>query len=352
MTSTIPQNNALIKNLMDLLTAHREVFGQERVFQRVVALVIAEVLAFGRHTVTQLLMTLGLTAEDWSAWYRVFSAGRFEEEAAAEVLVGESLQHVGADDLYVVAGDGTQVPRSSHKIEGSSWLHNPRSPVFKRGIHRAQRWFNGSWLLPDENGYSRALPLRFLPAFTEKARRQITEPCKEWEAALVFLNWLLAVLARLGRTAQRVLMVADGSFDTVSLWERLPEGVILLARSAKNRVLHELVPTGAHANRKYGERAPTPQAFWQQRRGWRTIRLLIRGRQRDLQYRVEGPFLRRGAPHRPAHRARADLHQTRSPQAPRPGALSGQRRADCRRTVDTASACHIPAVLGLAALGD
>lgn len=299
MFSTITQETDLIKNLYELLGAHRHIFKQERVYQRVVALVIAEMMAFGRHTVTQLLMTLGLAAEDWSAWYRLFSRGRFAEEAAAEVLVGETLQHVGEDELYVVAGDGTQVPRSSSKIEGSSWLHNPRSPVFKRGIHRAQRWFNGSWLTPDENGYSRALPLRFLPAFTEKARRQITAPCKEWEAALVFLHWLLTVLRKLGRTTQQVLMVADGSFDTVRLWEGLPAGVILLARSAKNRVLHELVPEEAHGNRKYGERVPTPQDFWQQRKGWHKVHLLIRGRQRDLQFRVEGPFLRKGAPDRP-----------------------------------------------------
>jgi hypothetical protein len=299
MLSTIPQDQELIKNLFDLLAAHRGTFNQERVYQRAVALVIAEVMAFGRHTVTQLLLTLGLAAEDWSAWYRLFSKGRFVEEAAGEVLVGESLKHVGEEELYVVAGDGTQVPRSSYKMEGSSWLHNPRSPAFKRGIHRAQRWFNGSWLTPAEKGYSRALPLRFLPAFTAKARRQITTACKEWEAALVFLNWLLGVLARWGRAAQRVLMVADGSFDTVALWLGLPEGVILLVRSARNRVLHGLVPAGAHANRKYGERAPTPQAFWQQRTGWKKTRLLIRGRQRDLQYRVEGPFLRKGAPQRP-----------------------------------------------------
>ncbi|MDQ7034771.1 MAG: hypothetical protein Q9P01_08015 [Anaerolineae bacterium] len=35
----------------------------------------------------------------------------------------------------------------------------------------------------------------------------------------------------------------------------LPDGVILMARSAKNRVLHYLPPEDAHANRKYGDRA-------------------------------------------------------------------------------------------------
>lgn len=299
MNTIISQNNDLIKNLFDLLQSHRKIVRQERVYQRMVALVLAEVLTLGRHTVTQLLLTLGLAAEDWSAWYRLFSEGRFAGEKAGEVLVEESLKHVGAEDLYVVAVDGTQTPRTSQKMEGSSWLHNPLSPVFKRGIRRAQRWFNGSWLLPGEEGYSRALPLRFIPAFTEKACRQRTEPCKEWEAAVLFLAWLRAQFARLGRGRQRLLVVADGSYDTLNLWKHLPEQVILLARSAKNRVLYHLLPEGSHGNRKYGDRAPTPQDFWRLRKGWKKLALLIRGRDRHLQYRIEGPFLRKGAADRP-----------------------------------------------------
>ncbi|MDQ7036970.1 MAG: hypothetical protein Q9P01_19675 [Anaerolineae bacterium] len=52
------------------------------------------------------------------------------------------------------------------------------------------------------------------------------------------------------------MMVADGGYDTINLWKYLPDGVILMARSAKNRVLHYLPPEDAHANRKYGDRAP------------------------------------------------------------------------------------------------
>lgn len=299
MSATIPQNDELIKNLLGLLAAHRGVFGQERVYVRVVALVLAEVMALARHTVSQLLMVLGLNDDDWSAWYRLFSGGRFDEAAAGEVLVEETLKHVGPEELYVVGGDGTQVPRTGTRIEGVGWLRNPRTPPFKVGIHWAQRWFNGSWLLPEENGYSRALPLRFLPAFPATARRAVSEPCKEWEAAIEFLTWLKAQLARLGRVGQWVLMVADGSFDTLKLWQQLPQGVVLLARSAKNRVLHYLPSADAHGNRRYGERAPSPQDFWRLRSGWHKIQLLIRGRTRDLQYRVEGPFVRQGAPDTP-----------------------------------------------------
>lgn len=297
--STIPQNHELLKHLFALLQAHRDIFKQERTYQRVVALVVAEVFAFARHTVTQLLMSLGQTDVDWSIWYRVFSQGRFVYEQAQAVLVRETLKHVSSDAVYVVAGDGTQTPRSSRKLEGAGWLRHPRTPPFKLGIHAAQRWFHGSWLVPPEQGYSRAVPIDWQPAFTEKSRPKTHAPQTESEAALGFLTWLRTQLAACGRRAQQVLFVGDGRYDSLVLWQALPEGVILLARSAKNRVLYHL-PTqrrqGRGRQRRYGDRAATPQAVWQERQGWQTLDLLVRGRVRHLHVKVRGVFLRQGAP--------------------------------------------------------
>lgn len=297
--NTIPENSELLNHLVKLLQAHRHLFRQERVFQRAVLLVVAELVVFARHTVTQLLMSVGLTQTDWSSWYRLFSRGRFPYDGASAVLFGETLNHVAADEPYVVAGDGTQTRRSSLHMEGAHWLHNPQSPVFKRGIHIAQRWFNGSWLLPAENGYSRAVPLRWLPAFSAKSQPTATQPYKEWEAARAFLVWLKRQLAAQGRPGQQVLMVADGHYDTIKLWQHLPAGVILMARSAKNRVLWTLPGPTARKNRRYGERAPTPAAYWQERKGWRFLQLQVRGKTRHLQVKIAGPFLRKGAPQRP-----------------------------------------------------
>jgi hypothetical protein len=294
--TTIPQNSELLKQLTELLQAHRHLFRQERVFQRVALLVVAEIIVFARHTVTQLLMGIGQTEGDWSSWYRLFSRSRFPYDEACAVMVAETVQHVAPEALYVVAGDGTQTRRSSRRMEGAHWLHNPQSPVFKRGIHIAQRWFNGSWLMPEENGYSRAVPLRWLPAFTEKSQPRTTAPCKEWEAAVAFLVWLKQQLSAMGRTRQQILMVADGHYDTLNLWQHLPAGVILLARSARNRVLWHLPGPDARKNRQYGERAPTPADHWRQRTGWQRVVLTVRGRPRHLQVNVAGPFLRKGAP--------------------------------------------------------
>ena len=297
--STIPQNKQLLKELRQLLEAQRPVFKQQRVYEAALWLVLAEIVVFARHTITQMLMSIGRTDEDWSRWYRLFSCGRFNYDKASELFFQESLKHVKADELYVVAGDGTQTRRSSRKMEGAHWLHNPQSPVFKRGIHIAQRWFNGSWLLPAENGYSRAVPIRWLPAFTEKSKPQATQPQKEWECAVAFLCWIQTQLEAAGRRGQQLLMVADGSYDTLNLWKQLPNGVILMARSAKNRVLWQLPNATARPNRKYGERAPTPQKQWQSRTGWRRLTIAVRGRDRHLQVKVLGPYLRKGAANRP-----------------------------------------------------
>ena len=301
MTS-VTQNQALLKELSELLEAHRKAFKQERTYQQVVMLALAELFVLARHTVTQLVMSLGQTEADWSRWYRVWSQRRFVYDRVSEVLFAQTLTHVRPDGLYVVGMDGTQTPRSSRKLEGSGWLRNPRAPHFQTGLHAAQRWFNGSWLLPAEAGWSRAVPIRWMPAFTVKSRPTAHEPKTECEAGVDFLVWVREHMTHHQRSEQPVLALGDGSFDSLTLWQRLPPGVILLARSAKNRVLYQL-PTprasGRGRKRLYGERAPTAQALWSQRRGWRKLTLEVRNQTRHLQVKVYGPFLRRSAPNCP-----------------------------------------------------
>lgn len=297
--STIPQNEELLKNLFNLIAEQTEIAEQKRVYERLEILLLSELFVFGRHTVTQLLMSLGLNEQDWSAWYRLFSEERFKYEEASKGLFRESLQYVKADELYVVAGDATQTPRSSRKMEGSGWLRNMRTPPFMVGIHAAQRWFNSSWLIPEENGYSRAVPLRWMPAFTEKSQPETVAPLKEWQASVQFLQWLQAQFEQHERPEQAILFVGDGHYDNLKLWQDLPDGVTMLARSAKNRVLYHLPDETMHGNRKYGERAASPQQVWQTNKRWQHIDIEVRTRTRHLQVCVRGVFVRKGAPDKP-----------------------------------------------------
>jgi len=291
----------LLQKLFELLEVHRGVFRQERVYWRNVGLVLGELFNFGRHTVTQGLMALGMLDGDWSAWYRMFSRERFEEEPLARTLLGETLKEVPENEPYVVGVDGVQIPRSSLKMPGTSWLKAPRTPVFKVGIHRAQRFLHGSWLTPMQGGYSRAIPLRFLPAFPPKAKPANVLPQREWEAGLAFVKWVRQSLDRAGRGAQQVLVLADGSFDTLNFWGGLPERVVLAVRTARNRALYWLPQPHAGPGRpaSYGEQAPHPCDWLHKGLTWQKREIPVRNKLILMKFQVLGPFVRAGLPEIP-----------------------------------------------------
>ena len=292
----------LLQELIKLLEAHRPAFKQGRPYWRMVGLVLAELFSFGRHTIAQGLLSLGQTMGDWSGWYRLFSRERFKEEELSRLLFGETVQEVPATEPYVVGIDGTQVPRSSLKMPGTSWLKAARTAAFRPGIERAQRFLTGAWLTPLEQGYSRAIPLRFIPAFPPKAIPANEPPRREWEAGLLFLNWVRTELDRAGRSGQQILALADGAFDVLALWRQLPAGVNLISRTARNRALYWLPEPRSGRGRpaSYGDKAPHP-ADWLHAglRNWPTQQVLVRGKWIKMRYQVLGPFVRDGLPERP-----------------------------------------------------
>lgn len=293
--------SVLLHNLLDLLERHRSGFRQARSYWRVVGLVLGELFNFGRHTVTQGLMALGLTDADWSGWYRLFSRGRYAEPRVAALLFQETVTHTAPTEPYVVGVDGVQIPRSSLKMPGTSWLKAPRTPVFKVGIHRAQRFLHGAWLTPLEAGYSRAVPLRFLPAFPPKAKPAPVAPQREWEAGLTFLHWTRQELDAMGRRDQVVLALADGLYDTLNFWRGLPERTMLAVRTARNRRLYSLPEptTGPGRPPSYGALAPHPSEWLHRGLTWQHREILVRGRTILMKFQVLGPFVRDGLPERP-----------------------------------------------------
>jgi hypothetical protein len=220
----------------------------------------------------------------------------------------QTLAHVPPETPYRVGLDGVQIPRSSQRLPGSSWLKAPRTPPWRVGIHRAQRFVHLAWLVPAAaSGYSRAIPLRVLPAFPAKAatarRAPIQAARREWEAGRDALIWLRRTLDAAGRSVQRIVAIADSAYGPAALWTQLPSDTTLMTRCAKNRALFRLPAPhrGRGRPRRYGARAPTPQAWLHRPGHWHHTRLTVRGRERGLTYRVCGPYLLRGAPTQPVY---------------------------------------------------
>lgn len=293
----------LLPEVFALVAAHRPAFGQERLFQRSVALLLGWVGTFGRHTITGVLLALGLGQSDWTAWHRLFSRRRVAYERLTSCLLEQTLALAPAAEPYLVGVDATQIPRHSRTMPGTSWLRHPGTAVFKAGIHRAQRFVHLAWLpLPSPTGYSRAVPLRFVPAFPAKAVPVAAHPPQtEWAAGLAAIAWARQGLDAAGRAGQRILAVADGVYNTAKVWAALPERVTLLARCAKNRALYALPGPypGTGRPRDYGDRLPRPEAFLAVRTGWRRATLGVRGRTIPIPFRIEGPCLVQGAPATP-----------------------------------------------------
>ena len=282
----------LLREIMILINRCGASYQQKRVFSRALALVMAELFAFGRHTITQLLLTLGLTEEDWSAWYRLFSHARFDEEKTAEIMVSEMLSEVDKNEIFVVGADGFHVPRCSQKMPGTGWMRGLSTAKFKPGIQRGQRFVEGSWFTPTVNGYSRAIPIRCLSAFTEKSIASQEGARTEVTAGLIFLKWTRQQMDKIGRKGQTLLTLNDGRYDTLQFWRELPERTIGVVRTAKNRCLYHLPATDAHGNRKYGEKAPPPSEWLQKRKGFTYQEVMVRGQSRRMRYRIEGPYVR------------------------------------------------------------
>jgi hypothetical protein len=159
-------------------------------------------------------------------------------------------------------------------------------------------------LLPqNERGYTRALPLRWEPAFPEKSvLPEGMEPRKQWEAAGEPIRWLRGQLDAAGRKAQRLLVVGDGEFSVAGLRASLPEDVVLFSRCARNRNLYALPENGEGKRgrkRKYGQKARKPHEWLAERYGWRRAEFMVRGRPVRLRYRIEGPYVLEGAVERP-----------------------------------------------------
>lgn len=291
----------LLAEFIKLLGAHRWVFKQERSFSRCAVLILGMIFAFARHTVTQCVLSIGQGGRDWSAWYRLFSGKRFKQDDLDEVLLQETLKHVPEDQPYLVVTDGTQTAHTSKNMPGCGLGISHRSPAFARGLHLCRRWVTCAWLPPIVDGFSRAIPLKFLDAFTPKSAPASVKPRSETAATLVFLDWLRARLDGCKRSGQWIVALADGAFDTKTMWKNLPERVVLIVRTAKNRALCELPGqyVGKWRPRQYGAAVPTPQQRLKERFGWKHQDIKVRGRIKHMRFKIYGAYLRKEIPTTP-----------------------------------------------------
>ena len=296
-------SSSLTQHWQQLITPMQPICTQQRTWQRLQLLNCGLLSTLGRHTLSQIITTLGAGDDDWSSWYRLFNQYRVKWGHAQQQLVAAVGQELGADDPFVVGLDATHLPRTSERMPAVRLVPHPRTPAWKRGLHLAQRWVGLSALLPrSPEGDSRAVPLRLMPVCSAKGQPiDGYEPMSEGEAGSEQRGWLRQTLDGQGQTKRRIVAVADGAYGSAGMWRSLPERTVLLARCAKNRALFALPETQPQRGRKrsYGPQLPTPEQLRQQERGWRRVPIMVRGRPVTPRVNVVGPLLVRPAADQP-----------------------------------------------------
>ena len=302
--NTVPYPTPLLDHFCSLVAASRPASVSQRIWLRVLVVTLGNLLALGRHTLSQVLVAIGASHQDWTAWYRLFNRARFTGEAGRLLILRELLAGYAPAAPLAVVVDGTQLPRSSWRFPGVGATRAPRCPVWRPGVHLAQRVELVSGLVaPSARGYSRAVPISATVLRTARTRAFGSVPEQtECAAAVALLAGVRADLATMGEDDRRMLVLGDGAYSTAPVLRALPERTILLARCARNRALFALPEAGPpHRGRRrcYGPQGPTPQAQLTTGPRSHACPLVVRGRPITPRVKVTGPWLVKPVPDRP-----------------------------------------------------
>lgn len=293
----------LVPTVVARLEAARPKGTQRRVWQRFELLCFGLVLAMGRHTLSQVLIALGVGGTAWTSWYRIFNQGLIKLTKLNRLLLVDGVAMREDGEPVVLVVDSTQVPRTSKSFPGVGRGRQPRTPPWQPGSHLMQRWCGVSLLVAERaRGVSRSIPIWWGLARSPKSEPMGKIPVRsEVDTALEGIQWVWKRLPASARTAP-VLVLGDGAYGNARMLVGLPRGVALLARLARNRRLWHLPEPqqGKGRPRRYGDQGPLAEERRHEKGvRWRPIQIMVRGVQRESMVDVSGPWLLRGAPDHP-----------------------------------------------------
>ena len=240
---------------------------------RFALLLVAALLTVGRHTVANLLRTLGpLVPGDPSSYRRLFSQRRWSSWRLAKLLTAWLLDHLLADGPIFLAADDTVDEHRGKKVHGKG---RHRDPVRSSHNYTAFRWGH-KWLVLAVLApfpFTRrkwALPVLVALCRSEKdnqrrGRRHKTPP--------QLLRQLLRVLLRWS-PQRHFICAADGNFathDLARLAAQYPQRLTYLSHFYANANLYEPAPPAAGKKssgrpRKKGRKLPSPAQVVEQAR--------------------------------------------------------------------------------------
>lgn len=278
-------------------------------FERTKAMSLGLLGCRGRHTISNMLVTMERHHDDWSADYRAFSRAEWDVRKLFGIPKRHVLGWIPREQPIVAALDDTKLHKTGMKIPGVSYQRDPLSPAFHTNFIRAQRFVQISVTVPldsESASPARAFPVAFehAPPPKKPSRQATDEERKDYKkrqqtqnlscAGVRMMEALRNDYDELGQVARKLVFTVDGSYTNKTVLKNLPARTSIIGRIRKDAKLFSFPNTQPSLGRKriYGAQAPTPEELRvDDLTPWQSVKAFAAGKTHDFSVKITGPLL-------------------------------------------------------------
>jgi hypothetical protein len=253
-------------------------------------LVQGGILAPGRRTVCAALAACGRGASPhFTTFHRFFNRDRWSTLHLSHLLLILLVAaFLATDEPLVILVDETVERRQGKRIAYQSWFRDPvRSEGARKVPCRGLRWFCACLLVRVPwSARPWALPFFVVPVLAEKVCQRLGKKPRS------HIGWTQALVSRLERwfPGRPIVVVGDGNFMAIELFERCPPGraaTTLVTRMRLDQALYafpEPKAKGRHGRQpKKGARQQSPrERLTDPHTGWQWVTLAWYGEHRRV----------------------------------------------------------------------
>jgi hypothetical protein len=304
---------SLLSEFLAIAADWRNVFPQQRTYQRGVRQALGSLVCLGRRCLTRIIWTYGGQSRSWSAEYFLHARCQWEPQQLFRPILKRALAYC-PQRLVGVAIDDTRLRKTGRSIRQAFYQRDPMSPPFHVNLVLGLRFLQASLLVPLHRNAAvgaRALPIRFEEVSrvkrpgktaTEELKQQYKEAVKQKNLSRSFVQMgqqLRLELDQAGGRKKVLVLAGDGSFCNRTCFAEIPERSVLLVRARKDAKLCFQASDGSR--RFYALDKFTPEQVRKDEiRVWKTTKIFYGGNRRKARYKeVAGLYWQRGAKQRP-----------------------------------------------------
>lgn len=289
---------SLLAAFLIIVEDWREVFPQQRTFQRAVRQALGSLVCLGRRCLTRIIWTNGGQHHSWGAEYFLHSRCEWEPQELFRPILRRALSFCPGR-LVGVAVDDTRLPKTGRCIPQAFYQRDPLSPPFHVNLVLGLRFLQASLLVPTyrlARVSTRGLPIRFeqVSRVKKPSRKAPAEAWQAYRDALKVHNLSQSFVQTVGQLRQeldlaggqkQVLVLAvDGSFCNRTSFRAPRDRTELIARARKDAVLCGRAAEGGR--RFYDTGKFTPEQVRQdEARPWKQTKVFYGGKWRKVRYK-------------------------------------------------------------------